>query len=81
MNNMVLNESKFELLNYRLNESRNDLLFHLPFTDGLHSYSLNDGSTIDPTDTVRDLGVLLSNDCSWSPHISQMLKTARLWRD
>ena len=81
MNNMVLNELKFELLNYSLNESRNSLLFHLPFTNGLLSYSLNDGSTIDPSDTVRDLGVLLSNDCSWSPISVTCSRPQELWHD
>lgn len=81
VNNMVLNESKFELLNYSLNELRNNLLFHLPFTDGLRSYSLNNGSTIDPSDIVRDLGVLLSNDCSWSPISVKCSRPHELWQD
>ena len=72
-NNMQLNETKFEVINYKLNKSL--LLRELPFSN--EDYSLTNGETIEPTQTVRDLGVLLSNDCSWTPHIHQMLKTAK----
>ena len=74
-NNMQLNETKFEVINYKLNKSL--LLRELPFSNEDYSYSLTNGETIEPTQTVRDLGVLLSNDCSWTPHIHQMLKTAK----
>ena len=74
-NNMQLNEAKFEILNYSLNNSL--LLRKLPFTSQYSCYNLPNGRTIDPAKTVRDLGVLLSNDCSWSSHIQQMAKTAR----
>ena len=74
-NNMQLNESKFEILNYSLNNSM--LLRNLPFVDEYHHYSLTSGATIEPSHTVRDLGVLLSDDCSWTPHIRQMLQTSR----
>ena len=72
---MQLNEAKFEILNYSLNNSL--LLRELPFTSQYSCYNLPNGRTIDPAKTVRDLGVLLSNDCSWSSHIQQMAKTAR----
>ena len=74
-NNMQLNETKSEVINYKLNNSL--LLRELPFSNDDYSYSLTNGDTIEPTQTVRDLGVLLSNDCSWTPHIHQMLKTAK----
>ena len=74
-NNMQLNETKFEVINYKLNKSL--LLRELPFSNEDYSYRLTNGETIEPTQTVRDLGVLLSNDCSWTPHIHQMLKTAK----
>ena len=64
-NNMQLNEAKFEVLNYTLNNSL--LLRNLPFTNDLLSYSLTTGQIIEPAETVRDLGVILSNDCSWTP--------------
>ena len=61
---MQLNETKFEVINYKLNKSL--LLRELPFSNEDYSYSLTNGDTIEPTQTVRDLGVLLSNDCSWT---------------
>ena len=39
-------------------------------------YSLTNEETIEPSQTVSDLGVLLPNDCSWMPHIYHMLNTA-----
>lgn len=74
-NNMQLNGDKFEVLNYSLNKSH--LLRNLPFTQEYLEYNLSDGTTIQPSKTVKDLGILLSNDCSWSPHIHQMLISAR----
>lgn len=75
LNNMELNESKFEVVNYTLNSSL--LQRNLPFTAMLMQYQLPSGSTIDPTNVVRDLGVFLSDDCSWTPHINQMVKDGR----
>ena len=75
LNNMLLNETKFEVVNYHLNKSI--FLRNLPFTVEHQQYTLPDGTIIEPTPTVRDLGVLLSEDCSWSPHIHQMLQSAR----
>ena len=74
-NNMELNGKKFEVLNYTLNKSEN--LRKLPFSAQYLQYQLSDGTIIQPSETVRDLGVLLSNDCSWSPHVNQMLISAR----
>ena len=74
-NNMLLNGSKFELLNYSLNKTK--LLRNLPFTQEFLQYTLADGTSIEPSKTVRDLGVLLSNDCSWTPHIQKMLISTR----
>ncbi len=65
-NNMQLNESKFELLNYTLNNTT--LLRNLPFIKEFYCYSLTNGNIIEPSHTVRNLGVILSNDCSWTPH-------------
>jgi hypothetical protein len=75
LNNMLLNEDKFEVLNYTLNKSQ--LLANLPFTSIYRQYETSDGKTILPTNITKDLGVYLSNDCSWTPHINQMTQTAR----
>ena len=74
-NNIQLNEAKFEILNYSLNNSL--LLRELPFTSQYSCYNLPNIITIDPAKTVRDLGVFLSNYCYWPSHIQPMAKTAR----
>ena len=42
-----------------------------------YTYRLSDGRTIEPSKTVRDLGVLLSSDGSWSAQISRVVAEAR----
>ena len=74
-NNMLLHEKKFEVLNYTLKAS--SLLRQLPFTSSCLEYATSQGHVITPTKTVRDLGVLLSSDRSWSPHIEQTVQSAR----
>ena len=74
VNNMQLHEHTFEVLNYTLN--RSNMLRNLPFTAELLSYSTSDGHVIAPKELVRDLGVLMSSDCSWAPHINNMIKEA-----
>ena len=74
-NNMLLHEKKFEVLNYVLNTS--SLLRQLPFTSGCKEYTTTEGHVIEPAKSVRDLGVLLSSDRSWSPHIEQTVQSGR----
>ena len=74
-NNMELNGNKFEVMNYTLNST----FFNrqLPFTSQLYDYFTDNGLVIKSLQTVKDSGVLLSNDNSWTPHIRQMLEVAR----
>ena len=75
-NNMVLHESKFQLLSYRLNKSA--LLENLPFMSEVYSYTTASGCDLLPEEHVRDLGVLISADGSWSRHISTIVRKASL---
>ena len=75
LNNMQLHEKKFEVLNYPLNSSW--LLRQLPFTAECKEYITSNGHAIEPTQVVRDLGVLVSSDRSWRPHIEQTVQSAR----
>ena len=75
MLNMELNEQKFELQSYNLKESPSTL--ELPFHPELYSYRISEQVTLDPIDTVKDLGVLVSSDLSWSPHIAAIVTRAR----
>ena len=49
----------------------------MPFTGELYQYSTSSGDSIDQVPTVRDLGLKLSDDCSWSPHIHQTVCSGR----
>ena len=72
MNNMQLNEDKFEVMNYKLNHGQ--FLREMPFSKENYDYTLTCGKAIEASQTVRDLGVLLSSDCSWTPHIQKLLE-------
>ena len=63
-NNMVLHQDKFEVMNFCLNSSF--LLRNLPFTAELKQYNTPDGTILPPTSSVRNLGIHISDDCSWS---------------
>ena len=73
-NNMSLHQDKFQVLNYSLNTS--NLLRELPFYTEVTQYLKSDGKPIESVRHVRDLGVTVSNDCSWSPHVAKTAKEA-----
>ena len=75
LNNMQLHEKKFEVLNYSLNSSL--LLSQLPFYPECKQYTTSRSHVIEPTDVVRDLGIHISNDRSWTPHIEKTVQGAR----
>ena len=56
-NNMQLHEDKFELLSLNC---RNDAIKELPFGNKNCHYDTANGVTIYPTDSTRDLGVIIS---------------------
>ena len=68
---MKLHEQKFEYLNHSVGESK--LLKELPFTAELYQYTTPNGTVISPVTSVRDLGVQVSADLQWSPHISNVV--------
>lgn len=74
-NNMLLHEDKFVVINYRLNTSL--LLRNLPFTAETCQYLTSEGRIMQCSNNTRDLGIYVSNDCSWSYHISQITGDAR----
>ena len=74
-NNMELHEKKFEVVSYSLNASKT--LQQLPFYPSTVEYSTPCGHVIDPQTSVRDLGVYVSNDRSWSPHVEKTVQGAR----
>ena len=81
-NNMTLHKNKFELLQHTCPNRNIKELNELHFIsyDNSHCYSIAKDSFISPTDTVKDLGVLVSADNSCSPHIhdiGRMINSAR----
>ena len=74
-NNMLLHEDKFVVVNYCLNTSL--LLRNLPFTAETRQYLTSEGNIMECSSHTRDLGVHVSNDCSWSYHISKIAGEAR----
>ena len=73
--NMVLHQDKFELLIHRADKSHH--LDQLPFYPEFTHYTTNDGSIISPSSHVKDLGVTISDDLTWSKHISNSTDAAR----
>ena len=73
--NMQLHQHKFELLS--CTTDRSALLKELPFSQEFSEYTTSDGSIISPVSAVRDLGVTITPDLSWSLHISNIVNDAR----
>ena len=73
-NNMVLHDEKFELLSYTLRSS--EPWRQLPFTAGHYSYQTPGGVSLEPSVSVRDLGVILSADGSWKEQIAKVSAAA-----
>ena len=74
-NNMSLHQDKFEVMNYTLRSTR--FLRELPFTAESYMYHGPGGEAITPSSTVKDLGVLLSTDCTWAEHIGTIAAKSR----
>ena len=73
-NNMSLHIDKFEYLSHAVN--RSNPLLHLPFTCEVYQYSTSKGN-LTPVQQLRDLGVTVSSDLSWTLQISAMATKAR----
>ena len=74
-NNMVLHEDKFELIVHR-HSTRLDI-YELPFTFESMIYQTSNGDPLYPVGQLRDLGITVSEDLSWSSHIYTIACRAR----
>ena len=74
-NNMALHKDKFEYMCHKFNSQY--VLSVLPFVSELFQYSVSKDISLQPVHQLRDLGVLVSNDLSWSPHIRAISDKAR----
>ena len=57
---------------------RYNWLRELPFYPEVTQYLKSNGEVIDVLDNVRDLGIIVSNDCSWTPHVAKIVKAANI---
>ena len=78
VNNMELNNDKFELLSFNLstNNPNKILLQELPFQTYLNVYSASD-FVIVPSTLVRDLGVYFDEKLNWAGHYNIILQKAK----
>jgi hypothetical protein len=78
LNNMELNNDKFELLCYNLGtvNSNQNLLKELPFQNDLRNYNASD-KTIEPVSLVRDLGIYIDKNINWKDHYNIITKKAK----
>ena len=74
-NKMVLHEGKFELLCHTAGKPK--LLQELPYTNQYFEYTTRDGTIITPCLLVRDLGVHVTPNLSWTPHINLLADKGR----
>ena len=74
-NNMALHKDKFEYMCHKFNKQH--FIIELPFMNECYQYHVSNTVTLEPVYQLRDLGVLVSNDLSWSPHIRAIANTAR----
>ena len=73
-NNMSLHEHKYELLTHSLNKRS---VSDLPFSNKFYTYETSNGELIESSSLVKDLGINLSSDSSWTPQINIMCDKAR----
>ena len=73
--NMQLHRDKFEFLVHGYKP--NDTLHFLRVIAECTSYKISDDITLYPSDDLRDLGVAVEPNLSWSQHISKMAVKGR----
>ena len=75
-NNMKLHEDKFVYMNFNT-RSKKFPLANLPFFPENFSYITAEGLVLEPSESVLDLGVILTEDLKWSSHVHSIIKTAK----
>ena len=73
---MELHEDKFELIVHR-HAPQSYLLNEFPFPFDCMIYTGSSGDVLLPTEHLKDLGVNISSDLSWSRHVNTIASRAR----
>ena len=71
---MTLHEDKFEYICH--SAKKTNYLRHLPFVSEFYQYKTS-MDILSPVQQLKDLGILVSQDLSWSTHIRSMFDKAR----
>ena len=74
-NNMALHEDKFEYIVHKWKPTSS--FYELPFVAQQFSYSVSSGKTLYPVELVKDLGITVSSDMSWSTHVHIIASRAK----
>ena len=74
-NNMALHEKKFEYLCH--SATKHSLVEELPFSSTYFTYNTPSGIQITPKSMVRDLGINITPDLNWTPHINIISDSAK----
>ena len=74
-NNMLLHEDKFELIIHK--HAQRSTLYELPFIAEFLTYKISNGDYLQPVSHLKDLGVIVSSDLSWSAHVNTIASRAR----
>jgi ribonuclease P/MRP protein subunit RPP40 len=74
-NNMLLHEHKFELLSHSIRKK--PISSVLPFSNQYFEYETLSGQLIEPASIVRDLGIHITPEVSWTSHINIICDKAR----
>ena len=75
-NNTELHPDKFVFINFNCRSSRFHLLSQLPFYEENICYA-TPTNVLEPSPSVRDLGIVFTPDLSWSTHVSAITKSAK----
>ena len=73
---MSLHHDKFKFLQHKAIKNTSANMLQLPFVYYENCYH-TDTSTIEPTGYVKDLGIIISDDVSFTLHINTIATTAR----
>ena len=71
---MALHEDKFVYMNFHSSKLRP--LAELPYQSQFREYSTSEFNTLFPADQTKDLGINISSNLSWNPHVMQLVNKA-----